>query len=213
MLSLRSGGQYGLNMVAGGQGAAAAAAVGVVLKNFSGDAVSYFAGVRTPASLIAGSSLGALFSLKGLLKDIETKPRMEQLVIRIYHVMVLLSFFLSLSTIVVATAAIVTVLHGLDNNVMAETAYLLLRRELDFEFISCRWAYLMSLLTFLVGVTGRVLLEFNLLTEKRQSLALGVVFGMTTLVSHLFAYINSTLYCWDNFLEMTVHLIKVRCFL
>jgi hypothetical protein len=141
----------------------------------------------------------------------ETKSPTERLVIQIYHAMVLISFILSLSTIVVATAATVTIMHG-TFDVMAETAYILLQRELEFEFVSSRWAFLMSLVTFLVGVTGRVLLEFNLLTEKRRSLALGVVFSMTALVSHLFSYINSTLYCWPNFLMMTFHLIKVRCF-
>eukprot|EP00978_Attheya_sp_CCMP212_P047654 scaffold422906_cov114-Attheya_sp.AAC.1 len=180
VLLLRAGGQEGLNMLAGGQGAAAAAAAGVVLKDFSGAAAGYFGGVRIPASLIAGSSLGALFSLKGLLDNMEKKSPTERLVIQIYHVMVLISFILSLSTIVVATAATVTIMHG-TFDVMAETAYILLRRELEFEFVSSRWAFLMSLFTFLVGVTGRVLLEFDLLTEKRRSLALGVVFSMTAL--------------------------------
>jgi hypothetical protein len=198
-------------MLAGGQAAAATAAAGVVLKDFSGAAAGYFGGVRIPASLIAGSSLGALFSLKGLLENMETKSPTERLVIQIYHAMVLISFILSLSTIVMATAATVTIMHG-TFDVMAETAYILLQRELEFEFVSSRWAFLMSLVTFLVGVTGRVLLEFNLLTEKRRSLALGVVFSMTALVSHLFSYINSTLYCWLNFLMMTFNLIKVCCF-
>jgi len=66
-------------------------------------------------------------------------------------------------------------------------------------------------------VTNRMLLEFKLLTSegavtkvRNRELGLALCLLMSSLVFHLLSYINSTLFCWNNFLELTWDVVKVR---
>ena len=115
---------------------------------------------------------------------------------------------LSLCTIVFSTAAGVTILHG-NFNPLAESAYVLLMREFEFEFTTARLSYLLSLLGFILGVTSRVLVEFNLTDAERREEAYVVCFGMAGLVTHLWSYINSTLYSDQSLFGMALHLAKI----
>lgn len=121
---------------------------------------------------------------------------------------VLLSFMLSLCTVVIATATGVTNMHG-GFNPMAESAYNLLMKEFEFEFITTRLSYLTSLLSFIVGITGRVLLEYKLLHKDRTEEAFVVCFGMTAVVTHLLSYINSTLYSSQSLIGLAIRLGRI----
>lgn len=92
---------------------------------------------------------------------------------------------------------------------MAETAYQMLRREFDYEFSVTRWSFLVSLMSFLSGVTIRMVLQFNLLLKERRNHLIGVLGTMIAVLSHLLSYINQTLYCWPNLFVMTVDVIKI----
>lgn len=179
----------------------------VALKDFTSVADGYFGGIRTPATLLVGASLGALFA-PGTTSELETKSRPERLCVRLYNSCVLLSFMLSLCTIVTSTAAGVSILHG-NFDPLADSGYTLLMREFEFEFITARLSYLSSLLSFIVGVTSRTLVEFNLLHSEQREEAFVICFGMAALVMHLWSFINSTLYSDQSLMGMAVHLGKI----
>ena len=114
----------------------------IVEKSYYGDALGYFGGIRIPASFLAGTSLAAIFIRKGL--DKQGTP-LEKNVIKFYHLTSLIAFLLSMNTIITATVAYTSILHGRFNDV-AETSYMLLKREFEYEFVSVRWAFITSML-------------------------------------------------------------------
>lgn len=206
-LLTRGGATAALNMQ--GAEAAAAGAAAVVLKDFASTAGAYFGQVRTPASLVVGSSLSALFNFSRLKQDdLEAKSPLELTLLRIYLVTMLISYTLSLSTIIIASGASVTIIHG-RFDAMAETSYQLLKREFDYEFTVTRWAFLVALLNFLTGITLKLVLEFKLLAKKRRNHLFAIVGIMTAVLTHLLSYINSTLYCWNNIFDMTWHVMEL----
>lgn len=184
-----------------------AALRGGALTDYSSAASSYFGGIRTPASLIVGASIGALFTAATKPTELKKRNRAERLCIRVYNVCVMLSFMLSLSAVVTATAAGVMVLHG-DFDPLATSAYNLLNREFAFEFMTVRLSYLLSLQCFIVGITSRALLEYNLLRKGSEDMAMSLTLAMGALVTYLCSYINSTLYESQNLFGMLVYVVQ-----
>lgn len=180
----------------------------MVAKDFTAAAVGFFGGVRIPASLVAGASIGQLFSLKKETMDISSKPVTERILIQMYNIFILASFLFSMCSIVVSTAANVSILYG-GFNPLAETGYELLKREFPLEFIGTRFCFLTSLMSFLVAVTSRIIFEFRLYEKERRDGGLAVILSMATLVSCLLSYVNTTLYCWPNLPRMGIYIMKV----
>jgi hypothetical protein len=108
------------------------AAAEPALQNFYGDALGFFGGIRIPASFLAGSSLAAMFIFKAKAAGGESLTKLERRVLAFYHFSSLLAFLLSLNTIATATIANTAVLHGRFNK-MAETAYMMMKREFEYE--------------------------------------------------------------------------------
>mmetsp|Transcript_18501 Transcript_18501/g.34015 ORF Transcript_18501/g.34015 Transcript_18501/m.34015 type:complete len:317 (+) Transcript_18501:61-1011(+) len=196
-----------------------AAADAVVLQNFYGDALGFFDGIRTPATFLAGSSLAAIFTLKSAASNQSSDiydsklSTLERRVIKFYHLVSLLAFILSLNTIVIATSAHTSVLHGRFDQ-MAETAYMLMKREFEYEFVSVRWSFLISMFCFLGMVTSRVLIEFGLLKcdgdeSSRKDVAMLIMCSVGALAANLLSYVNSTLSCWHSLFEMTMYLAQL----
>ncbi|KAL3787538.1 hypothetical protein HJC23_013747 [Cyclotella cryptica] len=199
----------------------AAAAQDVVLKNYYNDALGFFGGIRIPASFLAGSSLAAIFLLKNAGTALASGndascnfSSLERRVVKFYHLTSLLAFVLSLQTTAIATMAHTSVLHGKFDQ-LAESAYLLLKREFEMEFVVCRWSFITSLLCFLGMVTSRLLIEFELLKvdsnsqSGRRDAAMLVVCSMGSLSASLLSYVNQHLWCWQSMIGMTVHLAKM----
>ena len=99
--------------------------------------------------------------------DEEELTSLEKTVVKAYHVFSLVAFLLSLNVIVTATVAHTSILHGRFNE-MAETAYMLMKREFEFEFVSVRWSFLTSIFMFLGMVSSRMLIEFGLCKTCNQ---------------------------------------------
>ncbi|KAL7530715.1 hypothetical protein ACHAXR_003638 [Thalassiosira sp. AJA248-18] len=217
-LLLRGGGDAAAATAALRGGAAAADAI--VLHNFYGDALGFFGGIRIPATFLAGSSLAAVFTLKNAASSLSSGGEsdaklstLERRTLKFYHLVSLLAFLLSLNTIVTATSAVTSILHGRFDQ-MAETAYMLMKREFEYEFVSVRWSFLTSIFCFLGMVTSRVLIEFGLLKEgsgkgSRKDVAMLVVCSVGALVSHLLSYVNQNLWCWRSLVGMTVYLAQL----
>jgi hypothetical protein len=177
-----------------------------VLRDYSGSAGLYFVRIRTPASMLAGSSLAAFFACSKFDSDNQTKC--ERLVAKSYMAFALFTFALSFAAIVVSTGGSISVIHG-DFNPKAETAYALLMREFEYEFTLTRWTYSMSLLSFLIAVTHRAVLEFNLTETRCKNKRMALLCFMLALISYLISYMNQHLYSWKNLLHMTLYMLQM----
>lgn len=133
----------------------------------------------------------------------------EILLLRIFHGLSLVSLLLSLNAIVSTTVAATTLLLG-QHNGLAATAYEFMNREIRYEFVTARWSFFSSLLSFIGSIAVRCFLEFDLLkTKSRKRLALVVGFSTSALLTHLISYINSSLKCWNNLGEMTIDVFRL----
>jgi hypothetical protein len=179
------------------------------LTDFTGAAIQFFNSERVTAALIAGASLSSLFSLAKLAKEVGVTPKVKNdyhqtltwALTRLYHGLCLMSVLLSLNVVVISTLACSTLLLEKHNG-MAYNAYEFLFRELRYEFITTQWSFLMGLLSFIVSIATRSLLEFDLIRKGRRRSGLFVVFSISALMAHLISYINSTLHQWPNLAGM-----------
>ena len=178
------------------------------LVDLTNEAAGFFINLRIPATLLVGASLGVLFAGSVSKEAMKTRPKLERECIRCYNSCIFLSFVLALTTSAFATAASVKIMHA-DFNPLAESAYALLCREFEFEFITTRLSYLSSLMAFMVGITSRAFVEYNLLDSERRDEFYVLCFGMMAIVTHLGSYINSTLYSSQNLLGMAFTLARI----
>lgn len=167
-------------------------------------ALAFFNGVRIPATLIFGSSTVALFSMTQKMKDLGMLTRREILLLRVYHAVSLLTICLSMATILTSTTAgTFLLLQKIEVADPTIDVYHFLKTALGFEFVLTRWSFLTSQLLFLVSLTGRIMLEFDLLTRKRLLPAVITLATMSGMITLMMSYVNTTLNCWPNLLSMT----------
>ena len=179
--------------------------------------INFFGGVRVPAMLIAGSSVAALFSLVGpaaQTKATSRYNRVEWIVLRLYHTMALLSFLLSMTTVVTTTTANTSLLlHSPQSFAASATTYPdvyhFLRGPLNLEFVLTRWSFFTSVLLFILGATSRLLLELQLLQPGRHWAACTVGWTVVTFLSTILSRINCTLNCWPHLGAMTLDLCHI----
>ena len=175
------------------------------LMDYSGVAISFFTSIRIPAALIAGSSLATMFTDPDVVKE-KASP-MQNRILVLYHLAAFVSFLLSINVIITATTTSTRLLLGMKNPV-ARSAYELLRREVDMEFVSTRWSFFMSIFWFLASVTGRLLVEFKLLERRRFRMACMLTSAVLSLMFHLLSLANRALKSWPNMGAMTWDLTK-----
>lgn len=180
----------------------------LIAKDQTSTAISYFTSVRVPAALVAGSSLAALFSLADEAREGQQQGRVKRFVLLGYHICALMSLLLSLNTVVTATATANKMLLGCQHPV-ATSAFELLCRDYEFEYLFTRWSFFCSLFSFLGCVTSRSLLEFGLLSRKRVRSALLVVFSVGTLFFHMLSFVNNSLLYSNNMATMTWAVLRM----
>ena len=175
-------------------------------------AINFFGGLRLPATLIAGTSLGLLFAMSR--NDDKQRNAWERASVEIYNVSALLSLCLSILTVLTTTIGSTLLLLGQVSTHAPSTAsdaktyadvYHFLKFHLRAEFVIGRWSFLCSLLCFWVAVTNRVCLEFRLLrkSENQRWRPLAILAGLTGFFCHCLSVVNTTLNCWSNLFQMT----------
>lgn len=177
-------------------------AISPSLTDYTVAAAGFFGGVRIPASLIAGSSLAQMF----VMANREPKSQVDYALIKLNKATMILSFLLTMITVIVSTAANVSMLRGRFDP-LAESAYYLLKREFELEFVTARVTFLLGCLSFLIGVSNRIVLEYELLRKDKRDILKIVGFALIGVASALASYINSTLFCWNDFIHMVAHLM------
>jgi hypothetical protein len=128
--------------------------------------------------------------------------KMKIVILRVYHVLSLLSVCLSLTSVVTSQAGTALLLVNENQHVVASKsidAYTFLRTHMHFEFIMTRWSFIMSILLFLLSTTIRMILEFGLFTRTRRLAGTMVVSSMAGFISFLLSYVNtSRVTTWPN---------------
>ena len=131
--------------------------------------MSFFTGVRIPATLIAGTSFAALFTMTDKGRDTSGLSTTEILLLRLYHVLSLLSLCFSIITVVMSTSAgTMLMLQKYQPSSSHVDVYRFLRECMDLEFSLTRFGFLTSVLCFLSAVTGRIIIEFDLVSFSRK---------------------------------------------
>ena len=142
------------------------------------------------------------------LKDDENQTPTECILVQLHQALTLLAFFLSLNTVVFATAANIEIMHR-SFDPMARSGYSLLKREFEYPFVTVRLGFLTSLIFFIQSVVIRAILEFGALEKVDRNLSFGLALVGLSLSAHLLSYVNSTLICWGNLLPMALYWLKL----
>jgi len=181
-----------------------------LLSDIQSAATSFFDSVRTPSTLVGGQAIVALFAITNMVRDPRKLSRTEVFLLRLYHIVSLLSLCLSIITIITSTSASTMLLVGNRYDFSkAKDVFVFLNTQMQYEFLITRWSFFSSLLLFLVGIANRALLEFQLLEEKRRVAGAFLVCSMGSLMSFLMSYINRTLMGPQaNFFVLTIDVFK-----
>jgi hypothetical protein len=192
----------------------AAAKAPLTMMDYSSTAIQFFMSERVTAALIAGASLTSLFSMSKLAREVGSSKKDHSILVwaltRFYHGLCLISVLLTLNVVVTSTCAS-SILMLEKCNGLAGSAYEFLMREMRYEFITTQWSLLVGLLAFLMSIGIRTLLEFDLLKKEKRSLACFVVLSISSLLTHLISYVNSTLHEWPNILGESFLFVLGTC--
>lgn len=174
----------------------------------------FFDGFKTPSILIAGTSFTALFALGKTVKDSGYMSKRDVLCMKLYHMCSLMSFCLSLTTVLSGQAATTMLLspQPVATKAAAFDAYQFLRANMNVEFLLTRWSFTTSIVFFLQTTCFRLILEFDLFSERARRTAGVMVVSLTTGIAlAMLSYINSShVSHWPSVWEMTKELAVVR---
>lgn len=115
-------------------------------------ALGYFRVTQLPATLIAALSLIGLFALTENVNNTSELSKLHIFLLRLYHLTSLLSFCLSLLSIITSVSAS-TLLCLSDFSMIASKGtvidvYHFLNSSMEFEFLFSRWSFLVSVAFF-----------------------------------------------------------------
>lgn len=178
-------------------------------------AINFFDGSKFPAILVAGASLAALFGMTEGVNNTYGMTKLQLFLLRLYHVTSLLSFCLSLSSLVTSSTATTLLLLSEFSVVpradqkLGLDAYHFLRSNLNFEFLFTRWSLFVSVVFLFMSTTMRMLLQFELFKPKRKLAGWSVVSFMTGVMSFIIGYANITQHCWPSFWGLTKEIFYI----
>jgi hypothetical protein len=182
--------------------AIATAATTDTLTNQVGMALGFFNNVRIPATLLAGSALGALF-----VQLPDTNCKYSRLLRVLYLAFAASTVALELSCVFMSTTMSVRLLAG-HFNPMAASAVDFLRREFEFEYIAVRLSFFTGILSFFGFIGFRLWLTF---IEKQPYIAKALVFFLLAIASYFGAFWRHTVVNYGGYFSMLARLIKLYC--
>ena len=177
-----------------------------VLKDQTPFVSAYFDSMRLPATFMTTQALNTLFKLKVNKEDEAENSDATALLIQMTQFLIMIAFLTAITSVVSATAASVKVLHG-GFDPIAPTPYGLLVRNFEFEFLSVRWTFLMSIFCFLIGMGTQGIVQFHLLDNK-QLLAI-FVGTLISVTSFLVSYVNNNIFDYGSLIGMSKHFLEV----
>jgi hypothetical protein len=177
------------------------------LEDYSGDAAKFFGDSRTPASVVMGAAITAIFALPQFSTS-QQRSKTELFLVKAYRILSWTAFVLSLHVFITCTITSANLLLGNAYNPMAESAHALLQREFEYQFLVVCWCTIVSMLSFIVIVTVRVMLEFDLWRiPARRDTALFMLCSSGALMASLLSFVNEDMNM--NMKDMTLALIRL----
>lgn len=171
------------------------------------EAIAFFNSVRTPAALLLGSSLAAVYCFGGEWTRARKTP-LERGVYLIYHALSWVALLLSLNVVVTATATGNALLLG-SANPMAESTAVFLKREFAFEFATTRLSFFLSLFAFIQSIALRTVIVFDLLAKDRKLYGAVVLLATASLNFHVISLVNQKLVDYPNLTIMVLDMVRL----
>lgn len=177
-----------------------------VLKDQTPFVSAYFNSMRLPATFMTTQALNALFKLKVNKEDEAENSEVTKLLVQMTQFFIMVAFLTAITSVVSGTAASVKMLHG-GFDPVAPTPYDLLVRHFEFEFLSVRWTFLMSIFCFLIGMGTQGIVQFHLLENKHLlAIFVGTLLSVT---SFLVSYVNNNIFDYGSLIGMTTHFLAL----
>eukprot|EP00908_Phaeocystis_cordata_P013623 Transcript_24689.p1 GENE.Transcript_24689~~Transcript_24689.p1 ORF type:complete len:349 (-),score=135.47 Transcript_24689:179-1120(-) len=214
-----------------------AATTTVVVKSFNSEGVAFFNSMRTPAALLAAAAIKDAFVLAGsvpedvrrsesntatptqigghgrvrgwgLLSRTPPCPGRAWTILRdVYLLLQLLTFASTLTTVFIATHAIVSLQMsaGVSERAHAASLIAMMKTSFEYEYVSVRATFMSGLLSFAMAQALRV--RFAL--RKAQELSWAAMYFMLCTVAYLFAYNNSKSITYGGYLGLVAKWLRL----
>lgn len=157
---------------------------------------NFFGSIRLTSTFLTGASFGGIFSFpstpSGSSSHSSAKKDMKLfLTLRtIHNIFIVISFLFAINVMFISTIAITKSFEGGFNKI-AESGYMLLIKEFEYEFLSARLGYFLSLFSFLIAATCRMLVQFKLIDSgslTRTGFGVLCLMVSSTLITIFFIY-------------------------
>jgi hypothetical protein len=178
------------------------------LQDYSAAAAKFFGDSRTPASIVMGAAISAMFALPRF-SSTPGRTVTELFLIKAYRILSWTAFVLSLHVFITCTITSANLLLLVDNyNTMAESALAMLQREFHYQFLSVCWCTIVSMLSFIAIVTIRVTLEFDMFRiPARRDTAKFILCSAGALMASLLSFVNDDVHM--NMKDITTGLVRL----
>mmetsp|Transcript_27722 Transcript_27722/g.40956 ORF Transcript_27722/g.40956 Transcript_27722/m.40956 type:complete len:254 (-) Transcript_27722:239-1000(-) len=173
-------------------------------------ATNFFSSMRLPATFFATQSINTLFKIQNPEESASTA---KKVLVKTSQFLMTMAFMTSISSVVAGTGAAVVIMDG-SFSPMALNTYDFLVRELEFEYLSVRLTFIISIFCFLIGMSTQSIVQFDLLQPyHRKGLAFFVSVASSVTI-YLLSYFNHSIIDYGSIVGMTGSFIKkiyMRC--
>jgi hypothetical protein len=184
--------------------ASAASATGhaatAIVKSFNSEGIAFFTQLRTPAALLAAAAMKDAWALAGTMPD-DIRTSRSWTFLRDAHLYLqLLTFNSAMTTIFIATHAIVSLQMGMgvSERCHASSLVVMMKTNFAFEYVTVRASFMTGLLAFTVAQALRA----RFVLRQAKELSWAAMYFMLCTVSLLFAYNNSKSITYGGYLGL-----------
>jgi hypothetical protein len=155
---------------------------------------AFFESIKVPSTLIAGASLTSLFTFTREVQETYNFSKLQVMLLRVYHMFSLLTFCLSITTVLTSQTATTSLLLNSNRLLAGESldAFAFLRANMNFEMLVARCSFIYSIFSFFLATTFRMFVEFGLFSPTRRTAGTMVSSMMAAVVCFLLSFANTS---------------------
>ena len=200
LLRLRGGLMVATPDLAASAASATGHAATAIVKSFNSEGVAFFTQLRTPAALLAAAAMKDAFVLTGTVPDDIRASRSWTFLRDTYLYLQLLTFSTAMTTIFIATHAIVSLQmgKGVSERCHASSLVVMMKTNFAFEYVTVRASFMTGLLAFTVAQALRA----RFVLRQAKELSWAAMYFMLCTVSLLFSYNNSKSITYGGYLGL-----------
>ena len=152
-LRLRGGLMVATPDLAAAAGSATGHAATAIVKSFNSEGIAFFTQLRTPAALLAAAAVKDAYVLSGKMSEDIQASRSWTFLRDAYLYLQLLTFSTAMTTIFIATHAIVSLQmgKGLSERNHASSLVAMMKSNFAFEYVTARASFMTGLLAFTIA--------------------------------------------------------------